>query len=296
MRKLRVAFIWEFANWSEFAYCWNDGYKAALDIVAKKVDLSWYVAPFEELHVNKNNYDVLMYWGGPQDKFHKVMVSRPERKLWLYPGGGVDLELARQYNVVFTEDKIYEDQLKCSGVRVIRATGSNTALFKPEPRKKVFGAIFPATFSRWKRQDIFAQAMRQEGLCIGTLQPDGYEVLTVCEEQKTKTIVGYLPAEMLVQFYNMSEVVILPVIHGSQRTLLEALGMNIPVVISNRFKCLVDLAEEIGGCKIVDLDPLAIRNAWLEVRGTTTNTRAYVVEHYGEEQFAEKLLRGIEER
>ena len=295
MSKLKAAFVWEFQDANKFLPFWNDGYKAALDIVGRKHRLDWFVGPIENLKVPKNKYDVILYWGSSTDKFHEELIGRPERKLWMYPGGGINMELPKHYNVVFTEDKVYEEQLKTTGTRTIRVTGTNTTLFKPEHRKKLFGAIFPGTFSMWKRQDIFAEAMRQEGLCVGTVQPDGRELVQMADGFGTKLIIGYLPAELLVDLYNMSEVVILPVAHGSQRTLLEALGMNISCVVGNHFKPLVDLAEEIGGCKIVDPTPLEIRRAFLEVRGTIINTRPYVIKHYGEEQFAEKLLRGIED-
>lgn len=295
MRRLKIAFIWESEGARAIFPFWNDGYKAALDIVARKHDIDYYLGSFDELNVPKNKYDVLMYWGSSGDKYHQKMVARPERKLWLYPGGGINPELPKHYNVVFTEDKVYEDALRNLGSRVIRVTGSNTRLFKPEKRTKLFGAFYPATFSMWKRQDLFARAVGPEGLCSGTVQPDGGDCLKECEIRGTKTIIGYLPAELLAVLYNMSEVVILPVVHGSQRTLLEALGMNIPVVVSDRFKPTIDLANEVGGCEISSLDPADLRRAWLKLRGKKINTRPYVIKHYGEKQFAEKLLKGIEE-
>lgn len=295
---LKIAFIWQTSSKETFPF-WQDGYRAALDIVAEKHDLGWYLGTFEELekiHIPKNKYDVLMFWGGSNNKYHQVMIGRPERKLWLYPGGDIYLDIVGQYNVVFTEDKFYEERLKKAGTRVIRVTGTNTAIFKPEKRKKYFGAFYPATFSPWKRQDLFAEAVGKEGLCSGTCQPDGKELLEKCLELGTKVIIGYLPAESLAMLYNMSEVVILPVAHGSQRTLLEALGMNIPCVVGNYFKPTMDLALEIGGTEIVDLKPKMIRKAWLKMRRKKINTRSYVIHHYGEKQFAEKLLRGIEDR
>ena len=295
-RKLKLAFIWQTNSKDIFPF-WQDGYRAALDIVGQKHDLDWYLGTFEELEKIdiSSKYDVLMFWGGSDNKYHQTMIGRPERKLWLYPGGEIDLEIAKQYNVVFTEDRLYEEQIKKTGTRVIRATGTNMAIFKPENRKKYFGAFLPGTFSNWKRQDLFAQAVGSEGLCSGTVQPDGIEFLYKCRELGTHAIVGYLPAECLATLYNMSEVVILPVVHGSQRTLLEALGMNIPCVVGNHFRPTVELALEIGGTRIVDLKPEMIREAWLKMKGRKINTRPYVSHHYGERQFAEKLLLGIED-
>jgi len=299
MKRLKIGFIWELANAKEIFPHWQDGYRAAMDLVAKKHDVDWILGPYEELKVPQNKYDVLMYWGSPTDRYHQNLLSRPERKLWLYPGGGLSpesLELAKQYNVVYTEDVSYEEQLKTTGVRVIRGTATNTKLYKPEQREKQYGAFFPATFSPWKRQDLFAQAVGSEGLCVGTIQPDGADYVRACIENDVDTIIAYLPGELLAVLYNMSSVVILPIVHGSQRTLLEALGMNIPVVVSDHFKPLVDMAQEIGGTRIVGLNVEEIREAYLKSKGKKLNTRPYVIGHYGEKQFAEKLLRGIEDR
>jgi len=294
MKRKKIAFIWELANAKEIFPHWKDGYRAALEIIKRDHDLDWFLGPYEALEVPENRYDVLMYWGSSADKFHQKMVSRPERKLWLYPGGPIDLDLAANYDVVFTEDKRYETQLKTSGTRIIRVTGTNTKLFKPDiHQEKLYGALYPATFSRWKRQDLFAQAIGKEGICVGTIQPDGLEYVAECIKRGVDTVIAYLPAELLAKLYTMSQVVVLPIVHGSQRTLLEALAMNIPVVVSNQFKPTQDMAEEIGGARIVNLDVNEIREAYLRSKGKKINTRPYVIHHYGEKQFARKLLKGI---
>jgi hypothetical protein len=47
---------------------------------------------------------------------------------------------------------------------------------------------------------MFADLYADAGLCVGTVQPDGWDIYDYCAKKGTQLITGYLPAEILKQF------------------------------------------------------------------------------------------------
>lgn len=88
------------------------------------------------------------------------------------------------------------------------------------------------TFSPWKRQRDIAY-LGKDLWCVGTVQPDGYEDLEACEKTGATIEVGYFPAEHIRDLYRRAQNVIIPAIHGSERTVLESMSMNILPEVTN---------------------------------------------------------------
>jgi len=128
------------------------------------------------------------------------------------------------------------------------------------------------TYSPWKRQSSIAY-LGKDLYCCGTLQPDGQGELNAVANAGCHVEVGYFPAEYIRELYRRAEKVLIPAIHGSERTCLEAMSMNITPEVNPDNKKTFSYTEE------------------LKESGLTP--REFVVQNYSHIKYAKDLLRGM---
>src|SRR3990167_1603412 len=159
----------------------------------------------------------------------------------------------------------------------MKAFGTDTDFFKPDNTKKEIEYFYPATFSLWKRQRDITY-LGKDIYCCGTIQPDGQEEYQVVVDAGATVEVGYFPAEHIRDLYRRAQHVIIPAVHGSERTVLEAMSMNI-------------LPE------IVHPDINKKANSYLiEYAGSGEKTpRNFILKRYSHQLFAKQLLKGIKQ-
>ena len=118
-------------------------------------------------------------------------------------------------------------------------------------------------FSPWKRQRDIAY-LGKDLYCIGNLEPDGQEDYRAVVDAGATVEVGYFPAEHIRDLYRRTQNVLIPAIHGSERTCLEAMSMGIvPEVNPNQnngrdygaSENLEVYRSEVNVSKLQDVEP-----------------------------------------
>lgn len=198
-------------------------------------------------------------------------------------------------NIVFVESKSYVDWMKPMGINVVQAFGTNTELFKPLPNPKIFDAYFPCTGAAWKRHHLFAEAMGSRGLISGWWQPHEPECLQVCVDNKV-AVLHHQMAESVAYLYNMAKTVLVTShdTGGSQRTVLEAMACNIPVIVMADSTMTTEYVRECGQGEIVEPNVPDIQKAVERMKDTKVTTRDWILENYSEFKYADAIKAGIE--
>jgi glycosyltransferase involved in cell wall biosynthesis len=304
---MKIAFVWDWEPSWEQAYTWRDGLAAAILELSKRHQVEVFTDsevviphPYFEIKpvswMDKDWPDVILHWGDMTRPHAEKHAEWGKPMAICFAGGeplGYNVEL---FDHIFVESQTYQDIFEQKGYSVSRAFGTNTDLYVPIPsQKKVFDAIFPATFANWKRHYLFAAAT--EGLvaaAVGYMYPDSWEkqCYEVCEV-KGNLVLPHMSAEALHRMYAASKTVVIPSQSdgGSQRTVLEAMAMNIPVIAMTDSEKVSEYASH-GGF-IVEPDPDAIYTKLMEVRDQDVDTRAYVLENWSHIKYADMLEEGL---
>ena len=182
----------------------------------------------------------------------------------------------------------------CKSISI--AFGVDTDFFKPDPQEqKIFDVSYIATWSEgWKRQALFGEATKGLRACaVGSLQPDGLGGLQKCNENGVYTLVGLLPAQLVSKLYQMSRVCAITSWHGSERSMLESLSCNVPLVLTKDNELGVSLVGDHA--IVVEPNPVAIRaGIEMALKKENVNTRDWVIKNYSAEKYAEKILEVID--
>ncbi len=197
-------------------------------------------------------------------------------------------------DIIFVESTSYIDWLSAKGYKATRAFGTNTELYKPYKQPKVFDAIFPATFAGWKRHHLFAEAMGPRGLACGYWQPHEPQCVDICYEYGT-AVLHHQGAESIAQLYNMAKTCLVTSASngGSQRTVIEAMASNIPVIVTGDSEKNSEFIQECGVGAIIEPDSNKLRAAVDEWKDREVNTRDFIIKNYSEFTYADKLRDGI---
>lgn len=201
------------------------------------------------------------------------------------------------FDHIFVESQVYKDTYNKAGYdNVSIAFGTNTDLFRPIEQTKAFDTIFPGTFALWKRHDLYAAATRGlRSLAVGYMYEDHeQECWQVCLDNGI-TVLPHVTAPALHRLYAAAKVVVIPSesYGGSQRTVLEAMAMNMPLVVCDSDK----FDYSVGYARVADRTPEDIR-AKIELALQDTqrdNGRDYVVKNWSHITYADELERGLEE-
>lgn len=211
-----------------------------------------------------------------------------------YTGGRFDT-YAHVPDIVFTESKSYIDWMKSKGVKkVVQAFGTNTELFKPMKMPKFWDGFFPATGAAWKRHNLFAEALKDKGLVCGWWQPHEPQCLQTCIDNGTGILHHQMP-ESIVYLYNMAHTVVITSsdVGGSQRSVLEAMACNRPVIVMADSTMTSEYVMEAGEGMIVEPNVPDIQKAVAEMKGKEVNTRDWIMKNYSEFIYADKVKEGI---
>lgn len=264
----------------------TDGLHAAFREIAKKHTVDWYLGG----DLPEDKYDWILPWGVGSLPFNNTIENYKARKALLCAGHPQDTANFEKFEAIFVESPAVYDQVRAKGFRTVLAFGTDTDMFKPMDTPKIFDAFYPATFSPWKRQEIFAQTVKASGMACGYLQPDGGEQIQACEENKTHTMVGLVPSLLIAQLYNMSRVCLITSWHGSERTALEAMASNIPLIITSDNV----LTSSLKAPEALSVGKADLRDAFLEMLGAKVNTRDYILDKYSHHHYAKKILEVLE--
>jgi glycosyltransferase involved in cell wall biosynthesis len=213
-----------------------------------------------------------------------------------FAGGHFDGDARNYIEHYFTESEVYKGRFEAQGCSVSTAFGTNTELFKPIPAQhKLFDALFPATFALWKRHNLFAEATKGLKACaVGFVyETHEQECWQVCEAAGN-LVLPHVSAEALRHLYAASKCVVIPsrADGGSQRTVLEAMAMNIPVIVCGDSDKTTEYVREGGGL-IVAPNAFEIREAMLKAKDLNFNTENYIKSKWSEYTYADALDKWI---
>jgi len=269
---MNLSIIWYWNKASQILPLWRDGLRAALEVIGKTNDVDYFLD--ERVPGLNDNYDAIIVWGDSNCPFLRAIHQyRGKKGIFLTtnptsPGNLFGLD------AVYCESEPVYQEVRRHGLRAIKAFGTDTAFFTPdETVVKDIEYFYPATFSPWKRQSAIAH-LGNKLLCVGTLQPDGVGEIELCRKNGVQIEEGYFPVERIKDYYNRTKKIIIPAIHGSERSVLEAMSMNIlPEVIPENIKAHSYLDEYRDG---VYLSP-----------------RDFVLKNYSPQIYARHIMKGI---
>ena len=270
---MNIAFVWYWDRVSEIRENWRDGLGAAMDIIGKKHNVVWYVD--KKIPDPKTNWDYILMWGDSNMDFFDKLDDYNCRKGICLSTSPQNVENLRKLDSVFCESEPVLAEANAVGLKAIKAFGTDTKFFVPSQQEKDIDYFYPATFSKWKRQSAITY-LGDRLLCVGTVQPDGKDELRACKDAGVKTEVGYFPAEKILDYYQRAKNVIIPAIHGSERTVLEAMACNILPDVNG---------ENIKTHSFIDQ----------YMNSNHKSPRSFIMDNYSEELYAHQLLLGIED-
>lgn len=218
-----------------------------------------------------------------------------------FAGGDTAGTTGQYFDLIFIESEAYRSRLEVRGHDVITAFGTNTELYTPVKLRKHFDVAFPATYCDWKRHRLFSDATEgfravAAGFMYDVQERDCYEYP---QEHGVLTF-PHMSAEALKYLYAASKTCVITsrADGGSQRTVLEAMAMNVPVIVMSdsdkTSEYILDAQREgydVGA--VVDPNPQDIHRAVDEWRERGSNAREYILKHWSHEVYADDLERGL---
>lgn len=273
---MKIGFVWYWPRASKIFDNWRDGLTAALEIIAKKHELNWFLD--EGLPKKYEDFDFVLFWGDSNLPPLKELPDVDTKYgICLSSDNALNLDNLRKMNVVFAESDPIVRRIRNEGIRCVKAFGTDSDFYTPDPSfKKDIEYFYPATFSPWKRQSDIAH-FGPDLLCVGTVQPDGVTEMQVCLENGVKVEEGYFPAEIIRDYYRRAKRVIIPAVHGSERTVLEAMSMDVLPEVTN--------SENIKTSSYIREYQLS----------QAKSPRQFILSNYSHVKYAKQLLKGIEE-
>lgn len=289
----KISFVWQGISEEKVRNRWNDGLYAAMKLLEKEYDVE-YVEPWDEI-----TGDVVLYWEAPctingeNSEHYKRIANLDKPKALLFAGGPIQKEWVETFDMVFTESQINDDEFEAMGISHMRAFGVNTDIFKPQKLEKKYDAIFHATFAGWKRHELFAKTFGDRGLAVGRVQAHDRDGYNMCLARGVK-IIEDAPRDTLNLLLNQSKVCVNTSSYwgGGQRTTLEAMACDIPVVVmSDSPKNAEYVSESLAGV-ICEPEQEKIRLAWEEALKRKGGHK-YVMSKWTPKHYADNLKKGI---
>lgn len=271
---MKIAFVWYWDKASEIYPNWRDGLRAAMEEIGRKHTVTWFFdknvpSPTEE-------WDAIIFWDDSNSLFFAQLDQYTCKKALCLTTDPANFDNLRKLDCVFCESQPILDQVRAHGIRAILAFGTDTTFFAPDPSiEKDIEYFYPATFSPWKRQSDLAY-LGGRLVCVGTVQPDGVSEYKAVRAAGAEVYEGYFPVAKIREFYNRTKAMKIPAIHGSERTVLEAMSMNI--------------VPEI----VYPMENRRAHSYIKEYRGSTIKTpREFVLKRYSHKVYARNILKGI---
>lgn len=319
---MRIAFVHDWAPDVGQVMTWRDGLWAALvELIKRGNDVRYF--SLADNHIRFDNgglpsslvpegvlkTDVAAF--APDVILHWADLTRPNafigrdlgcKQALCFAGGSTSGGTIDAFDHVFVESKSYLDAFTAMGRSVSVAFGTNTNLFDPEldalvRQKKTIDVLFPATFCEWKRHKLLAKAVtdtKWRTVMCGYMY-DAHEMDCWREPQyRGATVLPHVSAEVLAHLYKSASVVAIPsrADGGSQRTVLEALAMNVPVVVCSDSDKTTEYVRESAGV-IVLPEEQALRDGIRKAMRLSTNTRDYIMGKWSHRHYADALEAGL---
>ncbi len=266
---MKICFVWWFDKAPQVYDNWRDGLRSAIEVLEKEHTVSWIIGK----EYPEDIYDVILFWDDSNSSFFDKIDTYHAKKGLFLTTNPQNFDNLRKLDVVYCESEPIYDAVRAQGIHAVRAFGTDTDFFKPNPLVKKYTEYFyPATFSPWKRQRTIAH-YGYKLLCVGTVQPDGLLELADCRKNDVEVKIGYFPAEKIRDYYQRSKKVLVPAIHGSERTVLEAMACGIkPEVNPENVRAYSYITE-------------------LDASGLTP--REFVVKNYSHTKYAADIMKGL---
>lgn len=320
---MRIAFVHDWNPDFYQEYTWQDGLCAALkELKNRGHEVRLYadvertipniihtegIAPLAHLikGIDREWPEVILCWADFTRQNAEPLAKLGKPMAICFAGGEAISHNTELFDHIFVESQTYEDILKAAGHPVSRAFGANTDLFQPTEQAKIFDTIFPATFALWKRHRIFARATEHLRACAVGYMYDNWE--SECWKDCVKAgnlVLPHVSPDALNRLYNASHTCLLTSesVGGSQRTILEAMACNIPVLAISDSEKLCEFirdAEDRGYTvgEIIDAErPIEeyrdVIEAWSK---GPTNGREFVQKYWSHIQYADALEKGLNE-
>lgn len=268
---MKFAVIWNFDKASQIFPYWRDGLRAAIEEIGKEHEVDYYLGD-DYKNINEN-YDNYLFWTDSNDLIIDYFVGKPGKKGIILTTSPQNIDNLKKYNVVFCESRPVYNECRMHGLHAVHAFGTDTDFYSPDDTKKDIPYFYPATFSPWKRQSTLAH-LGDKLFCIGTVQPDGLNELQTCLDKGVNVAEGYFKAEYIRDFYRRAKEVPIPAIHGSERTILEAMSTDLfpNVNRENKAYTIIDKFQKTN----------------------FVSPREFVLKHYSHKEYGQKILKGYE--
>lgn len=254
----------------------------------------------EQIHWDEVQHpDVAIFWGSLDRPWHESfgkLLRCP--KILCFAGGPTTHPNLHNFDHVLVESGVYEKAFNQHIIGVSRAFGTNTNVFRPEPRTpKVFDAIYPASFCQHKNIETFARAMGHRGLAVG--QWNDLDIVGKCL-QFDLPVMRRVSSAALCDLLNLSRVCVVPcgTNGGAQRVVLEAMACGVPVVLANDNDKCAEFVEESGFGRLVHPIDVEIRAAVDDLIAHPLDPkmgRDYVMSKWTHHHYADAIERAIRE-
>lgn len=305
---MRISFIWQ--GFSGRYGQWEDGLYAAMKLIEKEHEVLYYDFPFDNIH--EFNPDVVLYWEAPVTQRGKdadnwnAVCALPYKKALLFAGGPLKAIDVKDFDLVFTESAINDEDCEREGIPYKRAFGVNTQIMKPSflwegfARGKLYDAFFQATFADWKRHTLFAQALGSRGAVMGRKQEHDLNGYNECVKRGVHIFPEGTATEV-ARMINQSHCVVNTSEYwgGGQRSTLEAMACGVPVIVMNDSPKNVEFVKEAGVGFICEPEPKKIQEAIELAKHINQASKDKLVEYikskWTEVHYKDAILSGIHE-
>jgi hypothetical protein len=269
---MKIAMLWFWDKASQVMPNYRDGLKAALEELVKQGhQVEWFL----DKNIPLGKWDAVLFWDDSNSGFFDIVSEYKCKKGIFLTTDPQNYDNLRKLDVVYCESEPVYDAVRREGIHAIKAFGTDTDFFKPDTTiKKDIEYFYPACFSAWKKQSDIAY-LGNKLLCVGTIEPDGIYELAKCLTAGVNVEKGYFPVEEILHYYQRTKRVIIPAVHGSERTVLEAMSCDIKPEVTNK--------ENVR------------TNSYIkELEDSGLTPREFVLKNYSHVQYAKDIMKGLE--
>lgn len=291
---MKIAFAADGAH-IHYGKDWTDGLWRALERLREKHIINVFDAQ-DQAGIKGFEPDVVLFWGSLLGAPAQSIKELPYSKAIAFAGGPISQQDATGFDLYFYESKVNHNEFDMLGLPNRLAFGINEETFFPQQLPKKYLACFPASFALWKRHDLFATAVGNRGVACGLFQDHEKECFEVCHRNQVE-VFGSIPRHTVREIINSSHAMLNTASYwgGGQRSTLEAMACDIPVVVMADAPKNCEFVEESGFGFIVPPDVSAIRSVLEKIEGSAlTGGRDYVMSKWTSQHYADALERGLE--
>lgn len=298
----KLAFVWDFTVDPIELHTWNDGLNQALRILSSEYGYAVKIIADDNAEriykeIEQFEPDVILGWGSLDRPSFAGLNQFNKPVALCFAGGTTSHPHLVNFDLIFCENKVYLEAFENDGRNAMIAFGVNDYLFQPMKLSKKFDSFYAAAYAKWKRHELFAEAVGKKGIVAGKIIDAEIEQAKVCEAFGC-VVLPQLPYYALPYLYNQSHtsVVTATSYGGSQRSTLEAMACNVvPIVMADSDKNR-EFVEDSGYGLIVTPKVEAIQNAIQIVKTTKKQSKAgreYIKAKYSADIYAKKLDKGL---